>query len=132
RFLDIIRERLSALGLTVRLALAGNPQAARGLCRFASRDGAPVIVPEGDERTALARLPVNALGLMPETASTLKRLGLKRIPHLYPLPRAALARRFRDSTLAGEVLDERDAALSLTKIPLTPLKPPPRFSSRQS
>ena len=132
RFLAIIRERLTALGLTVRLALAGNPPAARGLSRFASRDGAPVIVPEDGERTALAKLPVAALGLLPETVSTLKRLGLKRILDLYPLPRAALARRFRNSTLPGEVLDKLDAALGLTKTPLVPLNPPPHFAVRQS
>lgn len=132
RFLDIIRERLSALGLTVRLALAGNPAAAWGLSRFAARKEVPVIVPEGGERNALANLPVAALGLKPETVSTLKRLGLKRILDLYPLPRAALARRFRDSTIEGEVLEKLDAALGLTKSPLVPLNPPPRFSVRQS
>jgi protein ImuB len=131
-FLDTIRDRLSELGLTVRLALAGNPAATRGLSRFATREGAPVIVPEGGERTALARLPVAALGLSADTVTTLKRLGLKRILDLYPLPRSALARRFRDSTLSGEVLQKLDAALGLTKTPLVPLDPPPRFAVRQS
>ena len=130
RFLDTIRQRLSELGLTIRLALAGNPAAARGLSRFATREGAPVIVPQGGERAALARLPVAALGLMPDTVSTLKRLGLKRIADLYPLPRAALARRFRDSTLSGEVLQKLDSALGLTRTPLVPLDPPPRFLVR--
>jgi protein ImuB len=130
RLLDTIRQRLSELGLTVRLALAGNPAAARGLSRFANREGAPVIVPQGGERTALGRLPVAALGLMPDTVSTLKRLGLKRIADLYPLPRSALARRFRDSTLPGEVLQKLDAALGLTRTPLAPLDPPPRFLVR--
>ena len=43
---------------------------------------------------ALAPLPVEALRLDPMTAAGLRRVGLRRIAELTPMPRDALARRF--------------------------------------
>ena len=59
----------------------------------------------------LAELPVAALRLPPALAGDLERLGLRRIADLYPLPRAALARRF--GLLPGDRLVESDIASAL-------------------
>src|SRR6201999_107206 len=47
-------------------------------------------------RAALAHLPVEALRLTDGAVRLLARFGLQRIGDLYGLPRAGLARRFRD------------------------------------
>lgn len=115
--------RLRAFGLTVRAGLADTTLAAAALARFApvGREGF-AIAPAGRMQDAIAGLPVEALGLDDDSVLLLKRLGLRRIGQLYSLPRAALARRFRDlgparrriknaAGLAGVVLARLDAAL---------------------
>lgn len=115
--------RLRAFGLTVRAALADTILAGAALARFApvGNEGF-AIAPAGQMQDALAGLPVEALGLDDEAVLLLKRLGLRRIGQLYGLPRAALARRFRElgparrraknpAGLAGAVLARLDAAL---------------------
>src|SRR5690606_37273125 len=89
--------RLRAFGLTVRAGLADTTLAAAALARFApvGREGF-AIASAGRMQDAIAGLPVEALGLDDDSVLLLKRLGLRRIGQLYSLPRAALARRFRD------------------------------------
>jgi protein ImuB len=129
--LDDIRQHLSALGLTARLALAGNAKATRGLCRFGTAESQSFLIAPGHEAAALASLSVAALELSPETIRTLQRLGLKRIADLYPIPRSALAQRFRGQALAGEVLEALDQATGAAATLLAPLAPLPRFSVRR-
>ena len=64
-YLASIREKLLALGITARFAMAGNATAARALARHALRPRLATIVPQGKERAALATLPVAALPLPP-------------------------------------------------------------------
>jgi protein ImuB len=131
-YLASIREKLMALGITARLAMAGNATAARALARHAPAASLATIVPPGKERAALAALPVAALPLTAATVETLNRLGLKRIGDLYPIPAAALARRFRTKPGAGEVGAALDRALGIEDTPLCPYAPPPRFSVRHA
>jgi protein ImuB len=101
--------------------------AAWALARFAAgaREPAkeliePALPGPGEERAALAPLPVEALRLDPVTASGLRRVGLKRVGELYPMPRDALARRF------GEQVARRlDQALGDLPEPLSPLAEAP-------
>lgn len=131
-YLAGIREKLLALGITARLAMTGNATAARALARYAAPSSIATIVPQGGERAALAALPVAALPLSPDTVETLNRLGLKRIGDLYPIPAAALSRRFRAKPGAGEVTGALDRALGIEDTPLCPFAPPPRFSVRHA
>lgn len=93
-----LRQRLNRAAIPARLAMAGTPGAAWALARFGSEPA--LSVANGQERAALAHLPVAALRLAPEAVQLLARFGLRRIGDLYALPRAALARRFRGAALS--------------------------------
>jgi len=64
----------------------------------------------------LAPLPIEALRLDPGTVQDLRRVGLKRIGELCPMPRDALARRFGES-----VARRLDEAFGDLPEPLSPL-----------
>ena len=88
---------------------------------------APAIAPAGQTHSAIARLPVAALRLEPDTAAQLTRLGLRQIGDLTGQPRAALARRF------GKALVLRlDQALGRAAEPITPARPDTGFATRIS
>jgi protein ImuB len=134
------------LGFTVRLSLAGTAAAAWALARYApplppagrgvggegpgALQSAPIVAP-GREASALAALPVEALGLDVETCEALRRLGLKRIGQLHDLPRASLARRFRGGA-ASPLMARLDQALGLAETPIAPLGPPPVLAVREA
>lgn len=112
--------RLEKAGIEAMGAIAASTGAAWAGARSARR----VIIASGDERKALAGMPVAALRLDDETIANLKRVGLKTVGQLYDMPRAPLAARF------GARLSERlDQALGLGPDPLTPLSPPPDYSA---
>jgi len=123
RLLEDLCARLARFGLTARVGLADTLGAAHALARFASSPA--TIAPPGETEAQLARLPVEALRLAPETVLLLKRLGLKRIGQLYSLPRAALQRRFRSADVAEAVLARLDQALGVRPEPRRPLTEPP-------
>lgn len=79
--------RLERLGLTVRMALADNPDAAHALARYSGG-------PAPDEVVAIRRLPIEALELDGEDAMGLRRAGLRRIADLADRPPAVIAARF--------------------------------------
>ena len=122
--------RFGKLNMTARAGLAGTVPAARAIARF-GQIGSPIVA-EGAERTALATLPVEALDLDADTVTTLRRAGLKRIGQLYDVPRASLARRFRARERHARLIERLDAALGLTRTPLSPLSPPVEFAVRHS
>ena len=88
--------RLGRQGVHAAAAIAPTVGAAWALARCGDPEFA--ILPEDVTRAgldaALARLPVCALRLAPETTSALRRVGLKRIGDLIGRPRSALAARF--------------------------------------
>ncbi len=112
---------LEGLGVPARLGVADTPGAAWALARYGQ--GSLVIAPEGGARAALEALPVAALRITPTAAHLLNRFGLRRIGMLTGLPRAALARRFRDAE-ALSVLQRLDQALGVLAEPLTPVTAP--------
>ncbi|HWT98721.1 MAG TPA: DNA polymerase Y family protein, partial [Terriglobales bacterium] len=98
-----MHDRLRRHGYACRIGIADTIGAAWAAARFAEM--AP-IMPIAGQRKALATLPVDALRIDLATAEALRRLGLRRIGDLYPLPRASIASRF------GRLLLERlDQAL---------------------
>ncbi|MEI7608705.1 MAG: DNA polymerase Y family protein [Rhodospirillaceae bacterium] len=113
--------RLGRSGLTAAVAIADTPGAARALARF----GGGGIVAPGEQRRALAGLPVAALGLDRDAAAGLARVGLRRIGDLYPMPRRGLAARF-----GLEVGRRLDRALGAEEEPLSPRRPPAPHSAR--
>ena len=111
---DLAR-RLTRQNIAHRIAVAGSLGAAWALARFAE-PGQPALPGPGEERAALAALPVEALRLDPSTAAGLRRVGLQRIGDLTPMPRDALARRFGES-----VARRLDQAQGDLPEPLSPL-----------
>lgn len=115
-----VRQRARAAGLHVYCAMAGTPQAARALARFApaSRD-APLIVPEGQDRAATSRLPVAALELSERHHATLLNAGLKRLGDIIDRNSISLASRFGGDFPArlARLTGEEDARI-------TPVRPP--------
>lgn len=103
-----IRARLTAMGFTPRLAIAGTPEAAAALTRAKSeKAGTPdPIIASGAEETALRPLPLRALRVAPETCDALEQLGLRRVEDILLRPRAPFAARF-----GADLLARIDAAL---------------------
>lgn len=114
--------RLSHLGFSAQAAMASTPGAAWALSRFADE----TVIVEGDEmRRWIASLPVAGLRLTPEVASSLSRLGLRRIGDLYSLPRAPFAARFGEETAR-----RLDQALGRVSEPISPRHYVAPFRSR--
>jgi protein ImuB len=114
--------RLKKFGLAARLAVAATPGAAWALSHF--HDKPLLVLPPGEEASALAALPVDALRLSPDTRSTLRRLGFKTVGALLNRPRAPFAARF-----AAELLRRLDQALGRSEEPLVPIVAPPVYHS---
>lgn len=118
---DLLR-RCRAAGLAACGALAGSAGAAWALARCGETD---TVLPAGQERDALAPLPVAGLRLDPATTGALERLGLRSIGDLYPLPRASLAARF------GAAIGRRlDQALGRQDEPIAPQRPAAPYRTR--
>lgn len=116
--------RLARHGFTVRAAMADTAGAAWALARFAERQK-DLLAPIAGHRTLLSALPIEALRLDATTTETLRRLGLRCIGDLLPMPRAPLAQRF------GDLLVRRlDQALGSAAETIQPRLPAPAFRTR--
>ena len=170
--------RLAHFGVTATLGLADTFGAAYALARHAARPSdirpsvgvrypashataptstlkaAIAIAPVGATADAIAALPIEGLRLEPSAVILLKRLGLRRIGDLTPLPRAALEQRFRlhqpnkgrrgsnrvsrhveETTargrlIAGSVLQRLDQALGRDEEPAPKLIEPTSYLAR--
>lgn len=108
--------RIAALGLAVRSAVAGTPEAARALARF----GRIALAPPGRDADATRRLPIAALEATEEIRTALARAGLATLGDLADRPAAALAARF------GAGLPRRlDRLLGREDRRIVPLRAPP-------
>ena len=85
--MDVVADRMAAIGMTVRLASAATAEGAQALARHAAR-------PATDEHTAIRALPVAALGLDPAATLALQRAGLKTVGDVAVRPAAIIAARF--------------------------------------
>ena len=128
---DLAR-RLAHQNIAHRIAIASTLGAAWALARYAAGDGCPALPAPSDERASLAPLPVEALRLDPETVLGLRRVGLRQIGELYPMPRDALARRFGANGLENSVACRLDQASGDLPEPLSPLGETPSRRVRLS
>ncbi len=118
-----IQTRLKAAGIRARAAMAPTPGAAWALARWGD---AKRIATDADVRAVLAPLPVESLRITDAALKQTKRFGLKRIGDLYPMPRAGLARRFRDGAGVG-LVRRLDQATGATNEALIPTRAPARY-----
>lgn len=114
-----LRGELSALGFRHRITLAPNPVAARMLANV--YDGLSV---ENQDALAdiLQHLPVERVGLAPDDATALRRMGMRHLGQVLALPRAQLARRF-----SAHVLSHLDTLLGQRPLALEFFIPPDVF-----
>jgi len=127
-----ISRRLLRQQIAHRIAVASTLGTAWALARHAADAGAPALPTSQDERAALAPLPVEALRLDPDTVQGLRRVGLRHIGELYPMPRDALARRFGANGLENSVAYRLDQAFGDLPEPLSPLGETPSRRVRLS
>jgi protein ImuB len=114
--LDAMAAAFEKLGLSVRLGLADTIGAAHALAKYGR--GTRTIAAPGEQRAAIAGLPVSALRIADTMAASLRHLGLKTVGDLVPLPRAPLTARF------GKILLLRiDQALGHARESFSPLLP---------
>ena len=112
--------RMRTLGFTARAAAADTAGAAWAWARFATMNAdADAVIPPGQQRKALAALPVAGLRIGADAVTGLHSLGLRRIGDLYAFPRASLPVRF-----GGLLLRRIDQALGNGAEPLSPRPPP--------
>jgi protein ImuB len=116
RFCRRVLHFLAKLGFTGRIAVAGTPGAAHALARYGGLG--VVILPPGQEASALAGLPIAALRLAPSALAAAARFGLERVGDLYPMPRGPLAKRLG----LGRV-NRLDQALGRSAEPIVPVVP---------
>ncbi len=108
--------RFATAGLTLRLALADTPEAARAVCRF----GSGGIVPTAQTEARARPLPLAALEADAAVQRALSRAGLRTLGDLADRPAAALTARFGPGLAMRlrRILGQEDARI-------TPLRPPP-------
>jgi protein ImuB len=86
-------ERLNAIGIIASIAISGNFHAAVCLARGRSSRSDVALIAAGEERAALASLPLNALDLAKEQAETFALWGIHTLGMLAELPEKALIAR---------------------------------------
>ncbi|MGL5997815.1 MAG: Y-family DNA polymerase [Pseudomonas proteolytica] len=117
-----LREELTDLGFRHRIVAAPNPAAARVLAN--AYDGLAVADAEGLQHI-LGPMPIDRVGLDPQAATALSRMGLRTLAQVQALPRHTLARRFD----AG-LLKHLDALTGQRPLALDFYQPPDRFDLR--
>jgi protein ImuB len=120
-----LAERLRAVGLSSRVAVADSRGAAYAVARYGSRD-VTIVAPDRC-RQAVALLPPGCLRIDPARVASLLGLGFETVGDLLAQPRAPLVLRF------GQDLGRRlDQALGLTAEVIDPVRPVDVVEVRQS
>ena len=122
RFEARLREELTALGFTHRIALAPTPRAARVLAGL--RDGMAVTSAPAMQ-DILAKVPVRRAALPEDCGERLHRMGVRDLRALRALPRDSLRRRF-----GLELLSHVDRLYGEADDPLDCYAPPDHFDGR--
>lgn len=117
-----LRDELSALGFTHRIALAPTPRAAHVFAGL--RDGFAVTAP-GAMHAALAQVPVRRARLPGDAGTRLHAMGVRTLGALRALPRDGLRRRF-----GIELLQHLDRLHGEADDPLDLHAPPDHFDAR--
>jgi protein ImuB len=123
RLLSFSRDIIHAAeksSLPLRVGIANSKLAARVA---AGLPDSPIVVPEGEERQFLSRLPLSRLAPQIDIAETLERWGIRSIGEFARLPEGEVASRL------GELGRELHAAArGIDPRPLEPRMPPPCLS----
>lgn len=114
--------RLEAFGYSARAAMADTMAVAWAVSRYGKGQ---VIVPSGDQLSALLELPPAALRLDPAVIERLQKLGLNTIGHFAQMPRPALRKRF-----GVGLLTRMDQALGYEPENLQAVLPPKQYQER--
>jgi len=118
-----LRRRASAVGLPVRVGIAGSRAAATVAARLAQ----PVhVLAPGAERAALAPVPLATLPWPEALAATFARWGLETLGDLAALPREGVGTRLGAAGLAAH-----DRATGLDRAPFRPWTPPAYWEEAQ-
>ena len=115
-----IRDKIAAQGFAVQAAIAGTSLGARALARHA---GGTITKP-GDDRAAIAPLPIAALDCSEDRLRALKRAGLKTIAQVAERCRSELAAR-----LGANFLTRLQVMLGTEEKPLSPRRALPDLRS---
>jgi protein ImuB len=108
-------DRLQAVGITARAAMADSWGAAHGLSRYAARPS--LVIPVGTSADAILDLPIAALRLDSGIIEALRTLGFESVGELVSTPRAPLTLRF------GPELGRRiDQAMGQLAEPIDPIR----------
>lgn len=96
RLARALHQTIEAFELTAAVAIAGSPISAWIVARAtrAETDETIAIVPAGQDRDHLARLPLDAIPMPEQIVRICRVLGLERVGELQELPSGALSRRF--------------------------------------
>ncbi|WP_226470485.1 Y-family DNA polymerase [Luteimonas panaciterrae] len=117
-----LREELTTLGFSHRIALAPTPRAAYVFAGL--RDGLALPHP-GAMSDSLDRVPVRSARLPEDTGQRLHRMGIRDLRALRALPHDAVRRRF-----GLPVLEHLDRLYGQAEDPLTYYAPPDHFDVR--
>ncbi|MEL1264443.1 DNA polymerase Y family protein [Pseudoxanthomonas putridarboris] len=117
-----LREELTALGFSHRIAMAPTPRAARVLAGL--RDGLAVSHP-GAMQDLLDEVPVRRAVLPEGAGERLHRMGIRDLRTLRGLPRDSLRRRF-----GGDLLEHLDRLYGTADDALAYYAPPDHFDAR--
>ena len=120
--LQHVRGKIAAQGFAVQGAIAGTSLSAHALARYA----AGTIARPGEDRTAIAPLPIAALDCGEDKLRALKRAGLKTIAQVAERGRAELTAR-----LGISFLTRLHVMLGAEEKPLAPRRPLPDLSAAQ-
>jgi protein ImuB len=116
RLMKLAASAVMRLGFQARIVLASSFVCAGALARWGSR--ANDIVRPGDERRALAGLPIEALDVDGKTLERLHEVGLRHIGQLLEMPRSLLPARY-----GSEVVMKLDQALGQAIELVQPIRP---------
>lgn len=115
-----IEARFARRGITIRHAFGDTPAIAEALARYA---GAPA----PDERSAVRRLPLAALGLDEEATEALQRAGFRHVGDVMARPTATIAAHFGEDTATAVRRLDGDEGES----PRSPRRDPPVVVERR-
>jgi protein ImuB len=113
--LKTLVEKLAAVGLRARAAIADTWGAAHALARFGARSG--FVSEPGNAAADIMLLPIAALRLAPDLADGLRVLGFDGVGDLLAKPRAPLTLRF-----GPELVRRLDQAVGRVAEPIEPIR----------
>ena len=121
--IDRVADRLKTLGHTARIVVADDLLGARAVAVWSPQSSPfPRWLAPGTLSTALASLPIQALGLPVAVEDTFRTLGVDTVEALAKLPPAAIRDRF--GAAASRAHARARGCFALRRLPVLPEHPP--------